>query len=106
LNSADINYDFIQNPLNRIIVAGEDLKLHCIPPQSHPDNPTVVWFYKYKQLISSTSQRLTILSNNTLYLRSITRKDEGMYFCQATNRFSGIARTSKSAKVTVHGIAF
>lgn len=75
--------------------------LNCLPPTSHPPNPHINWFFNYSKIL--TSSRYHYVANGSLVITGTQRQDNGVYFCQAVNVFSKVARTSTIATVNILG---
>lgn len=103
--SLDFDFSFIENPSNRTAVAGHAVSIKCVPPISFPVQVTIHWYHNY-QLIAPDAAAATISidSTGTIMFKSIKKSDEGIYFCDGTNSFLQVTRTSLLAYVTVYGM--
>eukprot|EP00794_Sanderia_malayensis_P015842 gene15842-17438_t len=101
---AFIDYAFAKNPSNTIINAGQQLLLSCKPPRAYPTNPQITWYKDYQLLALGTSAVLK--TDGSLQIDSITKANEGEYFCVARNPVTSETRSSKKALVTVRVSAY
>lgn len=97
----DFDFTFIQNPKSLTAVVGDDVSLHCVPPTSFPVLVNIRWYHNYQQIVPGGD--IFIDSSGTIKFTSITKSEEGMYFCDGTNSHLHVTRTSLQAYVTVHG---
>lgn len=89
--------------MSQKVTQGEDFLLNCQPPISTPVVNHMVWYCNFKKIPVMENQRFIVLSNNSLHVKNVTVFDGGEYFCEAVNSFSGVARTSTKATITVQG---
>lgn len=82
----------------QFVRAGATLTLP-ISYQAYP-KPTVEWLYNDVPLTHSTKVNIeTINGNSTLYVKSMTKDDEGMYCVKVTNKAgTSLARFDVSVK--------
>ena len=99
----DINYDFKLNPQSTTTIEGHTVVLNCLPPTSHPSNPHINWFFNYSKIFTNSNSRYHYITNGSLVITETRRHDKGVYFCQAVNVFSKVARTSTIAFVNILG---
>ncbi|XP_022795071.1 Down syndrome cell adhesion molecule-like protein 1 homolog [Stylophora pistillata] len=93
-------FNFRKNPTNQTAVVGAAIRMPCVPPVSFPVQVTINWYHNY-QLVTPSS-RISIDNSGTITFTSITKSDEGKYFCDATNSDLHATRTSSVAFVTVY----
>ena len=82
-------------------MVGDVVSIKCVPPTSFPVQVNIHWYHNY-QLITPGAA-ISIDSSGTITFLSIKKSDEGMYFCDGTNSYLHVTRTSLAAYVTVHG---
>ncbi len=100
--STVIDYIFVKDPIDTVVNAGQQLTLQCKPPRAYPTNLQITWYKDYTSLTPSSD--VTILSDGSLQVNSVTKAYEGTYFCEAHNSVTSEKRTSKKAVVTVRGL--
>ena len=100
LKVAFIDFDFILNPRDQIVLSGNTFLLHCQPPQSFPEKVFISWYKSFHNVVPSG--RISILQNGTLRVSSSEISDGADYFCEAFNNIVGVPRSSKKATITIH----
>ncbi|XP_033643360.1 Down syndrome cell adhesion molecule-like protein 1 homolog [Asterias rubens] len=95
LISARMDWVFTQNPSDTEVVEDDRATLSCRPPFSKPQ-ANITW---YKD--NAVFQGVAILGVGDVYFSSITKDDEGSYFCVATNDFLPQSVTSDTAVLSV-----
>lgn len=97
---AYIDYDFIVNPTDAVVISGNAFTLNCFPPASYPANPAIIWFFNFKKIeINSNRNRLYL--NGSLVTMGTSVKDQGEYHCEAVNKLTNEVRTSRKAFVNI-----
>ncbi|XP_065647537.1 contactin-5 isoform X3 [Hydra vulgaris] len=96
---AYIAFDFLENPISQKKKVGESITFNCVPPIHYPDSLVVNWFKDFNVIFPN--RRTVVLLNNSLTISNVQTTDEGMYFCQATNKVAMVYRTSKKANLEV-----
>ena len=66
----------------------QSAELHCIAT-GYPQ-PNIIW--EKDGIILQHKERIKILSNGTLHIKKVKRKDVGRYRCTARNRIDWISR--------------
>lgn len=100
----DFDFSFIENPSNRTAVVGDAVSIRCVPPISFPVQVTIHWYHNYQLIVPDAAATISIDSSGTIMLNSIKKSDEGIYFCDGTNSFLQVTRTSLPAYVTIYGM--
>ena len=98
-----IDFDFVADPATTTITHGNTLLLRCVPPRSYPIAVTITWYVNYTRVVAGGA--ISITADNSLRITSITRSSEGVYFCQAYNSVTKESRSSRTATVSVRGLA-
>ncbi|XP_057290568.1 protein sax-3-like isoform X2 [Hydractinia symbiolongicarpus] len=97
---AYIDYDFIVNPTNAVVISGNAFTLNCFPPASYPANPDIIWFFNYKK-IEINNNRNKLYVNGSLVTLGTSIKDQGKYHCEAVNKLTNEVRTSRKAFINI-----
>ncbi|XP_040052217.2 uncharacterized protein LOC120831123 isoform X1 [Gasterosteus aculeatus] len=95
---AEMDWSFMQQPIDQTVKRGENVTVTCRPPYSRPA-AQVSWF-KNNQLLTSTSHQ-TLLPSGDLFFHSVQEDNDGSYFCRASNIQLQRFITSRRATVTV-----
>ncbi|KAI3372616.1 hypothetical protein L3Q82_023080 [Scortum barcoo] len=95
---AEMDWSFVQQPINMTVKRGENVTVTCRPPYSRPA-AQVSWF-KNNQLLAPTGP-LTVLSSGDLFFHSVQETDSGTYFCRASNIHLQRFLTSRRATLIV-----
>ena len=100
--SIDIEYNFKKNPGNKTVVNGSKVEIECQAPSHFPNQVNYKWYKNYR--VMSTSGQKSISSSGSLIITEVLKSDEGVYVCEATNKFSLETRTSTAGYLTVNGM--
>nr|XP_033475526.1 peroxidasin homolog [Epinephelus lanceolatus] len=95
---AEMEWSFIQQPVNLTVKRGENVTVTCRPPYSQPA-AQVSWF-KDNRLLSPAA-RETVLPSGDLFIHRVQEFDSGSYFCRASNIHLQRFLTSRRATLTV-----
>ncbi|XP_076585965.1 uncharacterized protein LOC143320324 isoform X2 [Chaetodon auriga] len=95
---ADMDWSFVQQPINLTVKRGENVTVTCRPPFSRPA-AQVSWF-RNNQLLLHTAH-VTVLPSGDLFFHSVQEYDSGSYFCRASNTHLQRFLTSRRATLTV-----
>ncbi|XP_056233073.1 uncharacterized protein LOC130170016 [Seriola aureovittata] len=95
---AEMDWSFVQQPINLTVRRGENVTVTCRPPYSRPA-AQVSWFKDSQLLIPTT--HVTVLPSGDLFFDSIQEFDGGSYFCRASNIYLQRFLTSRRASLTV-----
>ncbi|XP_062418509.1 roundabout homolog 1 isoform X2 [Pungitius pungitius] len=95
---AEMDWSFIQQPIDLTVKRGENVSVTCRPPYSRPA-AQVSWF-KNNQLLTSTAHQ-TVLPSGDLFFHSVQADNDGSYFCRASNVQLQRFVTSRRAALTV-----
>ncbi|XP_034081216.1 uncharacterized protein LOC117552089 isoform X2 [Gymnodraco acuticeps] len=98
LLTADMEWSFVQQPVNQTVKRGENVTVTCRPPYSRPA-AQVAWF-KNSQLLSPKGHQ-TMLPSGDLFFYSVQEDDSGSYFCRASNIHLQRFLTSRRATLSV-----
>ncbi|XP_078107418.1 protein sax-3 isoform X3 [Sander vitreus] len=98
LHPAEMDWSFVQQPVNLTVKRGENVTVTCRPPYSRPA-AQVSWF-KNNQLLTQSVHE-TVLPNGDLFFHSVQEYDSGSYFCRASNMHLQRFITSRRATLTV-----
>ncbi|KAA8592567.1 hypothetical protein FQN60_018022 [Etheostoma spectabile] len=98
LHLAEMDWSFVQQPVNLTVMRGENVTVTCRPPYSRPA-AQVSWF-KNNQLLTQSVHE-TVLPNGDLFFHSVQEYDSGSYFCRASNIHLQRFLTSRRATLTV-----
>lgn len=105
---ARIDIRFVENPAALYVIAGLPATLKCAPPYSVPA-ANVTWYKDNALLVPRTGDQAVQIVKTAegywnIHFKKIQKRDEGEYFCVATNVHAVPAsRTSAPAVVSVGG---
>ena len=107
LSASAIGLEFVKEPSDVTVLAGNAVTLHCTPPHSVPP-ASVTWYKDYTPFVQRTGMfAATVIANGAernLHFSSVQESDEGAYYCVASNSYSvPTSRTSTIAQLTVRG---
>ncbi|KAK7934331.1 hypothetical protein WMY93_005227 [Mugilogobius chulae] len=97
---ADMDWNFVEQPVNMTVKKGDNVTVNCRPPDSRPP-AHVSWFKNNRPL--TTSADLYVLPSGDLYFHRVNEDDSGSYFCRASNIHLQRFITSRRASITVLG---
>ncbi|GBM46999.1 Titin [Araneus ventricosus] len=99
--------EWINSPTDKQLMSGETAIFPCLV--TGKPKPMVIWNKfneidgKYHMLISETTatnqERITLMKNGSLSINVITKDDEGVYQCSASNEIGGSLTKSASLRV-------
>nr|XP_019954556.1 PREDICTED: uncharacterized protein LOC109636947 isoform X1 [Paralichthys olivaceus] len=95
---AEMDWSFVQQPVNLTVKRGQNVTVTCRPPHSRPA-AQVSWF-KNNQLLTPTAPD-DVLPSGDLFFYSIQETDSGRYFCRASNIHLQRFLSSRRATLTV-----
>ena len=95
---------FRQQPVDTAVMAGQETKLQCQPPDSYPD-VDVIWYKDATPVKTRLGlYALSVDGHHNLIFGNVQMEDAGVYHCLAYNRFTvPKSRTSNGARLTVEG---
>ncbi|KAM8885744.1 uncharacterized protein AB9W97_013209 isoform 2-T2 [Spinachia spinachia] len=95
---AEMDWSFLQQPVDLTVKRGENVTVTCRPPYSRPA-AQVSWF-KNNQLLPPTAHQ-AVLPSGDLFFHTVQEDNNGSYFCRASNVKLQRFLTSRRATVTV-----
>ncbi|XP_072289994.1 peroxidasin homolog [Eucyclogobius newberryi] len=95
---ADMDWSFVQQPVNVTVKNGDNVTVTCRPPDSRP--PAHVSWFKNNQLLTPSAD-VYVLPRGDLHFRRVREDDSGSYFCSASNTHLQRFITSRRASITV-----
>ncbi|XP_071509422.1 contactin-2-like [Diadema antillarum] len=99
LTVASMDWNFVTEPSDVEELQGRPVTLACSPPASRP--PANVTWYKNHQVFAPHPSAAVVTSEGDLFILSVSKEDEGSYFCVASNEYIPREVTSRSATLTV-----
>ncbi|XP_048849286.1 hemicentin-2-like [Brienomyrus brachyistius] len=98
LQTAEMEWSFMQQPVNTTAQAGNSVTLTCRPPRSRPP-ARVTWFKNGRPL--THKPHFSQLPSGDLLFHRLQEADRGSYFCRASNSLLPRAVSSRKAYLNV-----
>nr|XP_023648028.1 uncharacterized protein LOC111833710 isoform X2 [Paramormyrops kingsleyae] len=98
LQTAEMEWSFMQQPVNTTAQAGDSVTLICKPPRSRPP-ARITWFKNARPL--TQKPHFSQLPSGDLLFHRLQEADRGSYFCRASNSLLPRAVSSRKAYLNV-----